>query len=284
MEKEGFQAEGTCDLSKIKTICSTGSPLTIENFEYVYSKIKKDVQLASISGGTDIVSCFVLGCPILPVYLGEIQCRGLGMAVEAWDENANPVIGKKGELVCTKPAPSMPVYFWGDENFAKYKSSYFEYYPDKNVWRHGDYIEITPHGGVIIYGRSDATLNPGGVRIGTAEIYRVVESIEEIKDSLVVGQNWQDDVRVILFVILREGNQLTEELIKKIKTKIRQETTPRHMPAKIVAVDDIPYTLNGKKVEIAVTKIIHGEDVTNRDALANPDSLDLYKDIPELQN
>jgi len=206
------------------------------------------------------------------------------MAVEAWDENGNPVIGKKGELVCTKPAPSMPVYFWGDENFAKYKSSYFEYYPDKNVWRHGDYIEITPHGGVIIYGRSDATLNPGGVRIGTAEIYRVVESIEEIKDSLVVGQNWQDDVRVILFVILREGNQLTEELIKKIKTKIRQETTPRHMPAKIVAVDDIPYTLNGKKVEIAVTKIIHGEDVTNRDALANPDSLDLYKDIPELQN
>jgi len=284
MEKEGFQAEGTCDLSKIKTICSTGSPLTIENFEYVYSKIKKDVQLASISGGTDIISCFVLGCPILPVYLGEIQCRGLGMAVEAWDENGNPVIGKKGELVCTKPAPSMPIYFWGDENFAKYKASYFEYYKDKNVWRHGDYIEITPHGGVIIYGRSDATLNPGGVRIGTAEIYRVVESIDEIKDSLVVGQHWQDDVRVILFVILREGYELTDDLIKKIKTKIRQETTPRHVPAKIIAIDDIPYTLNGKKVEIAVTKIIHGEDVTNRDALANPESLDLYKNIPELQN
>ena len=282
MEKEGFQAEGNCDLSKIKTICSTGSPLTIENFEYVYSKIKKDVQLASISGGTDIVSCFVLGCPILPVYLGEIQCRGLGMAVEAWDENGNPVVGKKGELVCTKPAPSMPIYFWGDENYAKYKSSYFEFYPDKNVWRHGDYIEITPHGGVIIYGRSDATLNPGGVRIGTAEIYRVVESIDEIKDSLVVGQQWQDDVRVVLFVILRDGYQLNDELIKKIKTKIRQETTPRHVPAKIVAVDDIPYTLNGKKVEIAVTKIIHGEDVTNRDALANPESLDLYKNIPEL--
>jgi acetoacetyl-CoA synthetase len=284
MEQEGFEAEGKCDLSSVKTICSTGSPLTVENFEYVYTKIKKDVLLASISGGTDIVSCFVLGCPILPVYLGEIQCRGLGMAVEAWDDNGNPVIGKKGELVCTKPAPSMPVYFWNDPDFAKYKSSYFEYYKDKNVWRHGDYIEITEHGGVIIYGRSDATLNPGGVRIGTAEIYRVVETIEEIKDSLVVGQRFNDDVRVLLFVILREGYQLTDELVKTIKTKIRKETTPRHVPAKIIAVDDIPYTLNGKKVEIAVSKIIHGEDVTNRDALANPESLDLYKDIPELKD
>jgi len=283
MEQSGFQAEGTCDLSSIKTICSTGSPLTRENFAYVYDKIKKDVLLASISGGTDIISCFVLGCPILPVYLGEIQCRGLGMAVEAWDENGNPVIGKKGELVCVKPAPSMPIYFWNDPDYKKYKASYFEYYPGKNVWRHGDFIEITPHGGVIIYGRSDATLNPGGVRIGTAEIYRVVETIEEVKDSLVIGQNWDNDVRVILFVVMRDGYELTDELIKKIKTKIRQQTTPRHVPAKIVAVDDIPYTLNGKKVEIAVTRIIHGEDVTNRDALANPESLDLYKNIPELQ-
>ncbi len=284
MEQEGFQAEGTCDLSSVKTICSTGSPLTVENFEYVYTKVKKDVLLASISGGTDIVSCFVLGCPILPVYLGEIQCRGLGMAVEAWDDNGKPVIGQKGELVCVKPAPSMPVYFWNDPNYEKYKASYFDYYKDKNVWRHGDYIEITEHGGVIIYGRSDATLNPGGVRIGTAEIYRVVETIEEIKDGLVVGQRVDGDVRVILFVIMREGYQLNDELIKKIKTKIRKETTPRHVPAKIIAVDDIPYTLNGKKVEIAVSKIIHGEDVTNRDALANPDSLDLYKNIPELQD
>ena len=284
MEQEGFKAAGSCDLSGIKSICSTGSPLTVENFEYVYDKIKKDVQLASISGGTDIISCFVLGCPILPVYLGEIQCRGLGMAVEAWDDNGNPVIGEKGELVCTKPAPSMPIYFYNDPDNKKYKASYFEYYKDKNVWRHGDYIEITNHGGVIIYGRSDATLNPGGVRIGTAEIYRVVETIEEVKDCLVVGQHFNNDVRVILFVILRDGYELTDELIKTIKTRIRKETTPRHVPAKIIAVDDIPYTLNGKKVEIAVSKIIHGEDVTNRDALANPNSLDLYKDIPELQS
>ncbi len=284
MEQEGFKAAGSCDLSGIKSICSTGSPLTVENFEYVYDKIKKDVQLASISGGTDIISCFVLGCPILPVYLGEIQCRGLGMAVEAWDDNGNPVIGEKGELVCTKPAPSMPIYFYNDPDNKKYKASYFEYYKDKNVWRHGDYIEITNHGGVIIYGRSDATLNPGGVRIGTAEIYRVVETIEEVKDCLVVGQHFNNDVRVILFVILRDGYELTDELIKTIKTRIRKETTPRHVPAKIIAVDDIPYTLNGKKVEIAVSKIIHGEDVTNRDALANPNSLDLYKNIPELQS
>ena len=206
------------------------------------------------------------------------------MAVEAWDDNGRPVIGKKGELVCVKPAPSMPVYFWNDPNYEKYKASYFDYYSDKNVWRHGDYIEVTEHGGVIIYGRSDATLNPGGVRIGTAEIYRVVETIEEIKDGLVVGQRMNDDVRVVLFVIMRESYNLTDELIKKIKTKIRTETTPRHVPAKIIPVEDIPYTLNGKKVEIAVSKIIQGEDVTNRDALANPDSLDLYKNIAELQS
>ncbi len=284
MEQENFKAEGVCNLSKIKTICSTGSPLTVENFEYVYTKVKSDVLLASISGGTDIVSCFVLGCPTLPVYLGEIQCRGLGMAVEAWDDNAKPVISQKAELVCVKPAPSMPVFFWNDPKFEKYISSYFDYYKDKNVWRHGDFIEITKHGGVIIYGRSDATLNPGGVRIGTAEIYRVVETFDEIKDSLVVGQNFQDDVRVILFLIMKDGHQLTDQLISSLKTKIRTETTPRHVPAKIITISDIPYTLNGKKVEVAVNKIINGGEVTNRDALANPASLDLYKNIPALQN
>ena len=280
-EKMGFSAENCCDLSKIRAILSTGSPLTVENFRYVYSKIKNDVQLASISGGTDIISCFVLGCPILPVYEGEIQCRGLGMAVEAWEENGKPVVGKKGELVCVKPAPSMPIYFWNDPDMKKYKAAYFEYFP--GVWRHGDYIEITNHGGCIIYGRSDATLNPGGVRIGTAEIYRIVEGMEEIKDSLVIGQKWEDDVRVILFVVLKDGYKLTEELKKKIKKNLREYASPRHVPAKIIEVDDIPYTLNGKKVEIAVTKIVHGEDVTNKDALANPECLEQFKNIKELQ-
>lgn len=269
------------DLSHLRAILSTGSPLPTESFEFVYREIKQDVLLASISGGTDINGCFLLGNPIGPVYAGELQCRGLGMKVEAFDAEGNSVIGQKGELVCTAPAPSMPIYFWNDEDNQKYQSAYFVVYP--NVWTHGDYIEITESGGAIIYGRSDATLNPGGVRIGTAEIYRQVESLEEIADSIVVGQEWENDVRVILFVKLAEGIALTEDLIKKIKTTIRQNTTPRHVPAKIIAVPDIPYTINMKKVEKAVRNVIHSEPVPNIDALANPASLELYKNLDELK-
>ncbi len=269
------------DLSALRTVCSTGSPLSEDGFEWVYDEVKKDLQLASISGGTDIISCFMLGSPIDPVYAGEIQKRGLGMRVEAWTDEGKPVVGEKAELVCTAPFPSMPIYFWNDPGNEKYLDAYFRYFP--GVWRHGDYIEITPRGGVIVYGRSDATLNPGGVRIGTAEIYRQVEALDEVVDSLVIGQKWEDDVRVILFVVLRPGLTLDEGLIKKIKTQIRTNCTPRHVPAKVIQVPDIPRTLNGKKVEIAVTKIVHGEEVKNRDALANPETLDYFKDLPELR-
>jgi len=270
------------DLTPLKTITSTGSPLSVEGFEYVYREIKEDVQLASISGGSDINGCFALGNPMGPVYAGELQCRGLAMKVESYDENGKPLYNKKGELVCTAPSPSMPIYFWDDPDNKKYHDAYFDTYP--NVWRHGDFIEIRQDtGGVIIYGRSDATLNPGGVRIGTAEIYRQVEGLEEIADSLVIGQDWKNDVRVILFLKMAQGYVLTEELKDKIKRNIRQNASPRHMPAKIIAVKDIPYTLNVKKVELAVKKVIQGEPVLNRDALANPDSLDLYKDLPELR-
>ncbi len=282
VEKAGVKPGESFDLSPLKAILSTGSPLSVESFEYVYRDIKKDLVLSSISGGTDIISCFALGNPMGPVYAGELQCRGLGMKVEAWDENGTPVIGQKGELVCTAPAPSMPIYFWNDPDGQKYRDAYFSVFP--GVWHHGDYIEITEHNGVIIYGRSDATLNPGGVRIGTAEIYRQVETIPEVLDSLVVGQNWDNDVRVILFVKLREGVELSDELVKRIKTTIRQNTTPRHVPAKIIAVADIPYTISGKKVELAVRKVIHNEEVKNKDALANPEALDLFKDLPELQD
>ncbi len=281
VEKEGVKPREKFDLSPLKAILSTGSPLSVESFEYVYRDIKQDVCLSSISGGTDIISCFALGNPIGPVYPGELQCRGLGMDVHAFDANGRPVINQKGELVCTSSFPSMPIYFWNDPGNEKYKKAYFSVYP--NVWQHGDYIEITDTGGVIIYGRSDATLNPGGVRIGTAEIYRQVESLDEIIDSLVVGQDWDNDVRVVLFVKLAEGVEFNEELVKKIKTTIRENTTPRHVPAKIIPVDDIPYTINGKKVELAVRNIIHGKPVENRDALANPEALELYKNIPELQ-
>jgi acetoacetyl-CoA synthetase len=269
------------DLSNLRAILSTGSPLAAESFEFVYREVKKDVLLASISGGTDINGCFLLGNPIGPVYAGELQCRGLGMKVEALDPEGNSVMGQKGELVCTAPAPSMPIYFWNDEGNKRYQSAYFDVYP--NVWAHGDYVEITETGGAIIYGRSDATLNPGGVRIGTAEIYRQVETLDEIADSIVVGQNWESDVRVILFVKLAQGVALTEDLIKKIKTTIRQNTTPRHVPAKIIAVDDIPYTINMKKVEKAVMNVLHNEPVPNIDALANPASLELYKGLEELK-
>lgn len=268
------------NLDSLRTILSTGSPLSEENFNWVYNQVKADVQLSSISGGTDIISCFMLGSPNLPVYPGEIQCRGLGMKVEAFDENGKPVTGKKGELVCTEPFPSMPVYFWNDHDNEKYKSAYFENYP--GVWRHGDFIEITEHGGVIIYGRSDATLNPGGVRIGTAEIYNIVEAMDEITDSLVIGQNWNNDVRIILFVVLKEGKNLSDEFIHQIKHEIRTLATPRHVPHKILQITEIPRTISGKKVELAVMKIINNEPVDNKDALANPESLEQFRKLVPL--
>jgi acetoacetyl-CoA synthetase len=269
------------DLSPLKVVISTGSPLTVEGFEYIYQEVKEDLQLSSISGGSDINGCFALGNPIMPVYAGELQCRGLGMKVEAFDENGKPVINQQGELVCAAPSPSMPIYFWDDPNMERYRSAYFDVYP--NIWRHGDFIEINDRGGVVIYGRSDATLNPGGVRIGTAEIYRQVEQIDAIEDSLVVGQDWKGDVRVILFVKMAEGEELTDELKNKIKQTIRSNASPRHVPKKILAVPGIPYTLNMKKVELAVKKVIQGQEVLNKDALSNPEVLDYYANLRELQ-
>ncbi len=270
----------THDLSALRTMTSTGSPLVAEAFDYVYANIKSDLLLSSISGGTDIVSCFVLGSPWLPVWRGEIQCRGLGMKVEVYDEHGKPVIGEKGELVCTAPFPSMPVMFWNDPDGKKYRAAYFERFP--NVWCHGDYMEITEHGSTIIYGRSDAVLNPGGVRIGTAEIYRQVEQLDEIVESLVIGQDWNNDVRVVLFVRLRDGVRLDDVLIKRIKERIRTNTTPRHVPDKIVAVTDIPRTKSGKIVELAVRDVVHGRAVKNQEALANPEALELFRGLPEL--
>lgn len=265
------------DLSTLKTILSTGSPLTIENFEWVYGNLKSDLQLSSISGGTDIVSCFMLGNPNLPVYIGEIQCKGLGMKVEAFNEKGESVIEEKGELVCTKPFPSMPVFFWNDQGGEKYKSAYFKQFPD--VWNHGDYIKITRNRGIVVYGRSDTTLNPGGVRIGTAEIYRIVEAMDEVTDSLVIGQNWKNEIRIILFVVLKQNRVLNNKLIEKIKNVIRTSATPRHVPARIIQIKDVPRTISGKKVELAVARIIHNESIDNRDALANPESLEQFKKI-----
>lgn len=281
IEKRGLKPGKKYNLNKLKTVLSTGSPLAQESFEFVYRDIKEDLLLSSISGGTDINGCFISGNPVGPVYSGECQCLGLGMKVEAFDSEGNSVIGHKGELVCTNPVPSMPLCFWNDEDKRKYWSTYFDKYP--NVWTHGDYIEITPTG-IIIYGRSDTALNPGGVRIGTAEIYRQVDIFEEIEDSVVVGQNWQNDVRIVLFVKLKKGVKLTEDLIGNIKSTIRKNTTPRHVPAKVIAVDDIPYTMNMKKVEIAVRNVINDEPVTNVDALVNPQSLEHYKNLEELQS
>ena len=281
LKNAGARPGRAFDLTPLRSILSTGSPLSEEDFEYVYQEVKKDVQLASISGGTDLNGCFALGNPMDPVYTGELQCRGLGMRVEAFDETGNPVIGQQGELVCTAPFPSMPIYFWDDPDGSKYRSAYFDVYP--NCWRHGDYIEINDRGGVVIYGRSDATLNPGGVRIGTAEIYRQVEALEEVEDSIVVGQDWKNDVRVVLFVKMAENLELTDEIKNKIKQTIRTNTSPRHVPAKIVAVPDVPYTLNMKKVELAVRKVIHNQAVLNKDALGNPEVLDYYAGIKELE-
>ena len=270
------------NLSKLRAILSTGSPLVEENFDYVYKEIKEDILLASISGGTDIISCFALGNPTLPVYRGELQCRGLGMNVYSYDSSGNSLMDEKGELVCTSPFPSMPIYFWNDPDGVKYHDAYFGEF--SGVWTHGDYITVNEHGGVMIFGRSDATLNPGGVRIGTAEIYRVVEALPEVADSLVVGQKWENDERVVLFVKMNKENELTEELVERIRKAIRLECSPRHVPAVVLSVEDIPYTINGKKVEIAVKKIIHGDEVLNKDALANPESLDLYREIMDLES
>jgi acetoacetyl-CoA synthetase len=281
LQNAGVKPGKEYDLTALKTILSTGSPLSVEGFEFIYEEVKKDLQLASISGGSDLNGCFALGNPMGPVYAGELQCRGLAMKVEAFNEDGKPVINQQGELVCSAPFPSMPIYFWDDPKGEKYHAAYFDVYP--NIWRHGDFIEINDRGGVIIYGRSDATLNPGGVRIGTAEIYRQAEQLDEIEDSLVVGQNWKNDVRVILFVQMAKGCELTEDLKNKIKKTIRTNASPRHVPAKILAVPEIPYTLNMKKVELAVKKVIQGQEVKNKDALKNPEILDFYANLKELQ-
>ena len=280
LQGSGVKPKDEFDLTSLRTVLSTGSPLSVDGFEFVYDHIKSDLQLASISGGTDLNGCFALGNPMAPVYAGELQCRGLGMKVEAFDETGRAVLGQQGELVCTAAFPSMPIYFWDDPEGHKYHRAYFDTYP--GVWRHGDFIEITESGGVIFYGRSDATLNPGGVRIGTAEIYRQLDAMEEVADSVVVGQKWKDDVRVLLFVQMGPGHALTEALKQKIKATIRTNASPRHVPAKIAAVGEIPYTLNMKKVELAVRKVIHGEEVSNKDALGNPGSLDAFAKIKEI--
>ncbi|HYG87900.1 MAG TPA: acetoacetate--CoA ligase [Azospirillum sp.] len=280
LEKGGLAPVKTHKLSTLRTLTSTGSPLMPENFEYVYRAIKQDLHLASISGGTDIVSCFVLGNPTAPVWKGEIQTRGLGLAVEAFSDDGHPVRGEKGELVCTKPFPSMPIGFWNDPDGAKYRSAYFERFP--NVWTHGDFIEQTAHGGWVIYGRSDAVLNPGGVRIGTAEIYRQVEQLPEIMEAICIGQEWDGDVRVVLFVVLREGLALDQALEATIRQRIRDNCSPRHVPAKIVQVTDIPRTRSGKITELAMRDAVHGRPIKNTEALANPQALEQFTDRPEL--
>ncbi len=269
-------------LSALRTIASTGSVLAPESFDYVYEDIKQDVCLASVSGGTDIVSCFVISCPLLPVYRGEIQCRGLGLAVEVFDDDGNPIRNEKGELVCTQTFPCQPVYFWADASGEKYHNAYFARFD--NVWHHGDYVMLTDHNGIIVYGRSDATLNPGGVRIGTAEIYRHVEQLDEVVESIVIGQQWEDDVRVVLFVVLQPGIDLDNTLQDRIRGTVRAKCTPRHVPAKIVQVSEIPRTKSGKIVELAVREVVHDRAVKNVHSLANPEALELYRNLPQLQD
>ena len=281
LEKAGHQPRRSHSLATLRTILSTGSPLSHENFAYVYRDFKTDVCLSSISGGTDILSCFVGGCPILPVYPGEIQAPGLGMAVEIRDESGQAVKQAKGELVCSRPFPSAPIGFWNDPQGKKYHDAYFQRF--ENVWAQGDYGEVTEHQGFIIHGRSDAVLNPGGVRIGTAEIYRQVEKVDGVVESIVIGQQWHDDVRVVLFVVLQPGLEINDELCAKIRDSIRSNTTPRHVPAKILQVADIPRTLSGKIVELAVRNVVHGEPVNNTDALVNPEALEFYRDLFELK-
>jgi acetoacetyl-CoA synthetase len=280
-DKAGLKPRESHQLNSLLTLLSTGSPLSPESYDYVYRDIKQNLCLSSISGGTDIVSCFVPGCPILPVYRGEIQCAGLGMAVEIRrDDGSEADVGETGELCCSRPFPAMPVFFWDDDDGSKYRAAYFEKIP--GVWAQGDFAKRTENEGYVIFGRSDATLNPGGVRIGTAEIYRQVENLDEVLESLCVGQQWEDDVRIVLFVKLRDGMTLDEELQDRIRKAIREKTTPRHVPARIIQVADIPRTISGKIVELAVRNIIHDRAVTNIDALANPEALELYRDLPEL--
>ena len=279
--KLNLQPAVTHKLPKLKALLSTGSPLAPESFEYVYRNIKQDLHLASISGGTDIVSCFALGNPAAPVWRGEIQAPGLGLKVEVFDDHARPLRGEKGELVCSAPFPSMPLGFWNDPDGRKYHDAYFDKFP--NVWRHGDYLEYTVHGGLIIHGRSDAVLNPGGVRIGTAEIYRQVEKLDAVVESLAIGQDWNNDVRVILFVRLRDGLTLDDALINQIKQQIRDNTTPRHVPDKVLQVTDIPRTRSGKIVELAVRNVVHDLPVKNIEALANPEALDGFRNRAELK-
>ena len=280
LNNKGVIPKNNYDLSSLRTICSTGSPLSREGFKYIYNNIKKDLHLSSISGGTDIISCFVLGNLFQPVYEGEIQNRGLGMDVDIFDEKGSSVRNTKGELVCKKPFPSMPIKFWNDEGDKKYKSAYFEKY--SNIWHHGDFAKITNKGGFVIFGRSDTTLNPGGVRLGTAEIYSVVEKFEEIEESIVIGQSWKNDIRIILFVVLNSGYSLNDTIKEKIKKAIRFDASPRHVPEKIISISEIPKTKNGKLVELAVKQSIEGESIKNLEALANPDSLMQFKNIKEL--
>ena len=282
LEKAGVIPRESHKLSSLKAILSTGSPLAHESFEYIYRDVKRDLCLSSISGGTDIVSCFALGNPTLPVWRGELQCKGLGMDVQVWNDNGQAVTGEKGELVCARHFPSMPVGFWNDADGEKFRAAYFATFP--GVWAHGDYAEETAHGGLVIHGRSDAVLNPGGVRIGTAEIYRQVEKVPQVLESIVIGQDWQGDVRVVLFVRLRDGVTLDDTLREEIRRVIRANTTPRHVPAKIIQVTDIPRTLSGKIVELAVRNVVHGRPVKNTDALANPQALELYRSLAELRN
>ncbi len=282
LAKAELEPMRTHDLSSLKAMLSTGSPLSAESYDYVYSRVKRDLQLSSISGGTDIVSCFVGGNPIGAVFRGEIQARGLGVRVEVYDESGRSVVGEKGELVCTAPIPSMPLEFWNDPDGRAYRAAYFERFA--GVWCQGDFAELNERGGVVLYGRSDAVLNPGGVRIGTAEIYRPVEQIDEVLESLVIGQQWQGDVRVVLFVRLRDGVALDEPLIERIRARIREQASPRHVPARIVQVSDIPRTRSGKIVELAVRDVVHGRAVANREALANPEALDLFAALPELES
>ena len=277
VQKGGLLPAEKFDLSALRCVCSTGSPLSVEQFEWIYRHVKSDLQLSSICGGTDIISCFMLGNPMLGVYAGEIQCRGLGMDVHAFNAEGQAVIGEKGELVCCAPFPSRPIYFWNDPDGRKYEDAYFTFFP--GVWRHGDWVEVTEHGGLVVYGRSDATLNPGGVRIGTAEIYRVVEAMPEITDSIVVGKEVEGDVEVCLFIVLREGQKLSAELTDRIKVAVAAGATKRHVPRHIRQVTAIPHTISGKKVELAVRQTIHGEEVKNRDALANPEALDQFQGI-----
>ena len=282
LEKAGVRPRESHKLSSLKVILSTGSPLAHESFEYIYRDVKRDLCLSSISGGTDIVSCFALGNPTLPVWRGELQCKGLGMDVQVWNDNGQALTGEKGELVCARHFPSMPVGFWNDADGEKFRAAYFATFP--GVWAHGDYAEETAHGGLVIHGRSDAVLNPGGVRIGTAEIYRQVEKVPQVLESIVIGQDWQGDVRVVLFVRLRDGVTLDDTLREEIRRVIRANTTPRHVPAKIIQVADIPRTLSGKIVELAVRNVVHGRPVKNTDALANPQALELYRSLAELRN